>query len=143
MDALMQVGGLVLMIGMTYGPVVALLGLLNLRDHRQARLLGSVMQWFPPREFGGRVAIDVRCAVLSPRSVVTLDMRACSHEEIWHVVARLSRSLSPTVRVLVDGTIDPRFPAPVRLAIPGRRPLAFPSSGPPASAPALPAGPTR
>ncbi|MCI0370456.1 MAG: hypothetical protein L0214_03530 [candidate division NC10 bacterium] len=127
MEALMQVGGFVLMVRMTYGPVVALLGLLNLRDHRQSRLLGSVMQWFPPREFGGRLAVQVRCALLSPRSVVTLDMRACSREEIWQAVARLSRSLPPGVRVLVDGTIDPQCPAPVTLAIPGRRPLARPS----------------
>jgi hypothetical protein len=127
MEALIQVGGLVLMVGMTYGPVVALLGLLNLRDHRQSRLLGSVMQWFPPREFGGRLAVHVRCALLSRRSVVTLDMRACSREEIWQAVARLSRNRPPAVRALVDGTIDPRFPAPITLAIPGRRPLACPS----------------
>ena len=127
MEALMQVGGLVLMVGMTYGPVVALLGLLNLRDHRQSRLLGSVIQRLPRREFGGRLAVQVRCALLSPRSVVTLDMRTCSREEIWQAVARLSRSLPPGVRVLVDGTIDPRFPTLVTLAIPGRRPLARPS----------------
>jgi len=127
MEALMQVGGLALVIGMTYGPVVALLGLLNLRDHRQSRLLGSVMKELRAREFDGRLAVKVRCALLSRRSVVTLDMRTCSRDEMWQALARLSRSLPPTVRVLVDGTIDPRFPAPVTLAIPGRRPLACPS----------------
>lgn len=142
MEALMQVAGLALMVGMTYGPLVALLMLLNLRDHRQLRLLGSVMKELPVREFGGRVAIDVRCALLSRGSVVTLDMRTCSREEIWQAVTRLSRSLPLGARVLVDGTLDPRFPAPVTLAIPGRRPFACPLQGPPASVPAPSAGPT-
>lgn len=127
MEPLMQFGGLVLLITATYGPVFALLALLNLRDRRESRLLGSVMKKLAAREFGGRLAVQVRCALLSPRSVVTLDMRTCSREEIWQAVARLSRSLPPGVRVLVDGTIDPRFPTPVTLAIPGRRPLARPS----------------
>jgi len=127
MEGLMHFGGLVLVIGMTYGPVLALLGLLNLRDRRQSRLLGGVMQRLPRREFGGRLAIDVRCPLLSRRSVVTLDMRACSRDEIWQAVTRLSRSFPPGVRLLVDGTVDPQCPEPIRLAIPGRRPLACPS----------------
>jgi len=116
MEALMQVGGLVLMVGMTYGPVVALLGLLNLRDHRQSRLLGSVMQRLPRRDFGGRLAVHVRCALLSPRGVVTVALRACSRDEVWEAVARVSRSLPPQVRLVVDGIADPRFLAGTRPA---------------------------
>lgn len=127
MQALMQLGGLVLMVAMTYAPVVVLLGLLNLRDRRQSRLLGNVMKELPAREFGGRLAVQVRSALLSRRGVVTLDMRACSRDEIWEAVARLCRSLPPAVRLLVDGTVDPQCPAPVTLAIRSRRPLACPS----------------
>jgi len=127
MEGLLQLGGLLLMVGMTVAPVVVLLGLLNRRDHRESRLLGRVMKALPPRQFGGRLAVHVRCALLSPRSVITLDMQACSRDEIWQAIARLSRSLPPGVRLLVDGTVDPQCPAAVRLAIRSRRPFAGPS----------------
>ncbi|HEV8662517.1 MAG TPA: hypothetical protein VGT06_05145, partial [Candidatus Methylomirabilis sp.] len=52
-----------------------------------------------------------RCALFSPRSVVAVDMRACSRDEIWEAVGRLSRRLPPRVRLVVDGTLDPQCPA--------------------------------
>jgi hypothetical protein len=127
MESLMQLGGFLLVVGITYGPVVGLLELLNLRDRRQSRLLGRVMKELPAGEFGGRLAVQVRSALLSRRSVVTLDMRACSRDEIWQTVARLSRSLPAGIRLVVDGTVDPSCPSPVTLAVPGRRRLACPS----------------
>ena len=132
MEGLTQLGGLVLTVGMTYGPVVALLGLLNLRDRRQSRLLGSVVQELPRGQFGGRLAVQVRSALLSPRSVVTLDMRACLCDEIWQAVARLSRSLPAGVRLVVDGTVDPHCPAPApsRLPVPARRGYRLARAGP-------------
>lgn len=126
MEGLMRFGGLVLMVGMTYAPVIGLLELLNFRDRRESRLLGSVMKELAARHFSGRIAVHVHCALLSRRSVVKLDMRACSHDEIWLTVARLSRTLPPTVRLRVDGVVDPQCRAPVTLAVPGRR-LARPS----------------
>jgi hypothetical protein len=127
MEGLMQFGGLVLMVGMTYAPVVGLLELLNLRDRRESRLLGTVMKELAARHFSGRIAVRAHCALLSRRSVVRLDMRACWHDEIWLTVARLSRTLPPAARLLVDATVDPQCPAPVTLAVPSQRPFAYPS----------------
>lgn len=126
-QALMQLGGLVAMIGLTYGPVVVLVALLNRRDRRQSRLLGTVLKELPPREFRGRVAVHVRCALLSRRSVLTLDMRACSPDEIWQAVGRLSRSLPPSVRLVVDGTPDPQCPATFTVEAASPLPLGSPS----------------
>lgn len=113
---LMQLGGVLGVIAMTYGPVVLLLGLLNLRDRRESRLLGAVLNQFAARDFRGRLAVQVRCALLSPRGVVTVALRACSRDEVWEAVARVSRSLPPQVRLVVDGIADPRFLAGTRPA---------------------------
>lgn len=126
MQGLMQLGGLILMVGITYGPVVGLLELLNLRDRRRSWLLGSVMKELAARHFSGRIAVHVHCALLSRRSVVRLDMRGCSRDEIWQALARLSRSLPPAVRLRVDGIVDPECPAPVTLTIPNARCLSSP-----------------
>jgi len=112
----MQLGGVLGVIAMTYGPVVLLLGLLNLRDRRESRLLGAVLNQFAARDFRGRLAVQVRCALLSPRGVVTVALRACSRDEVWEAVARVSRSLPPQVRLVVDGIADPRFLAGTRPA---------------------------
>lgn len=126
-QALMQLGGLVAVIGLTCGPVLVLLALLNRRDRRQARLVGTVLKELPRREFGGRVAVHVRCALVSPRSVVTVDMRACSREEIWEAIGRMSRSLPPRVQLVVDGTVDPQVPATFTVEATSRLRLRSPS----------------
>jgi hypothetical protein len=126
MQALMQLGGLVLLVGMTYAPVVGLLGLLNLRDRRQSTLLGTVLGQLPWRELRGRLAIHARCALLSRRGLVRLDMRACSRDEIWEAVGRVSRSLPPSVRLVIDGTVDPQFPAAVTVEATGSPPRCHP-----------------
>jgi hypothetical protein len=127
MEGLMQLGGLVVMVGVTYGPVVGLLELLNLRDGRRSRLLASVMKELAARHFSGRIAVRVHCALLSRRSVVRLDMQACSPDEIWQALARLSRRLPPIVRLRVDGIVDPECPTLVTVAVPSRHHLTCPS----------------
>ena len=112
MEGLMQLGGFLLIVGITYGPVVGLLELLNLRDRRRSRLLGSVMKALAARHLSGRIAVHVHCALLSRRSAVMLDMRACSRDEIWDAIGRMSRNLPSRVRLVVDGTMDPQVPAP-------------------------------
>lgn len=102
-SGLVKVGALVVGIALTAGPVVVWAILLNLRDRRQARLLGAVLAQVASPELRGRVAIRVRSGVLSPSSVITLDMSACSHEEIWDTIVRLSQSFPPPVRLVVDG----------------------------------------
>lgn len=127
MEVLRQVGGLLVGIALSYGPVVGLMTLLNLRDRRQSRLHGSVLTQFGSLALRGRVAIQTRCAVLSPRSLVTVDMRACSRDEIWEAVGRLSQSLPPRVRLVVDGTLDPQLPATFTVEATRPLPLRHPS----------------
>ena len=122
MLGLMQLGGLLAMIAMTYGPVVGLLGLLNRRDRRESAILGSVLTQFASPNFRGRIAAEVRCALFSRRSVVKVNALACSREEIWDAIARLSRSLPSRVRLVIHATGDPELPAAFTVEIPGRQP---------------------
>ena len=105
MNVLVQLGGFFVVILFTVGPVLALLLLLNLRDRRHARLLDVVWQ-LAPRDLSDHVAIQVRCAVFTRRAVVTVDMHACSRDEIWVAIARWSTGLPPKVRLLVNGRVD-------------------------------------
>jgi hypothetical protein len=109
-SVLTEFGGVVIVLSLTLGPVIVLIVLLNLRDRREGALLGAALEPFASRDARGRVAVQVRCAVFSRRSVVTIDMRACSRKEVWNAIARLSESLPPRVRLVVGGTVDRRLP---------------------------------
>ncbi|MGH7394159.1 MAG: hypothetical protein ACREJF_00955 [Candidatus Methylomirabilales bacterium] len=122
----MQVGSLLLVIALTYGPVVGLMALLNLRDRRESAVLGVVLKQLASRDLLGRIAIRIRCALLSPRSVVAIDMRACSRDEIWEAVRRLCQGLPPPARLVVDGRVDPQLPATVTVEATSSPPLCHP-----------------
>ena len=89
------------------GPLTALM-LLNLRDRRQARLLRTVLDQLSSPELRGRLAVRVRCGVLSSRSLVTLSILVCSQNEIWEVMRR-AQPLSRDVRLEVSGPLDRCF----------------------------------
>lgn len=80
------------------GPVIAVSLLLNHRDRRESRLKGMVTAQIDFRGLLNLVAIETRCSLLLPRSVITVDMQACFDEEIWEVVERLSRKLPHAVQ---------------------------------------------
>lgn len=101
MDVLIEAGKLALMVG----PIGGLAWLLNRRDRRQARLLRAVAGAIGSRELAGRVGVEVRCGLFRPGCRVALHMLADSGEEILDVVGRLSRGLSPRVRLTVDGSV--------------------------------------
>ena len=122
MRGLIQLGGLLVMIAMTYGPVIGLLGLLNRRDRRESAMLGSVLKQFAFPSFRGRIAAEVRCALFSRRSVVKVNALACSRDEIWDAIARLSRSVPSRVRLVIHATGDPELPAAFTVEIPGGQP---------------------
>ncbi len=129
---LMWLGAYVTLLVLTLGPWVGLSWLLDLRDRRQARLRDAVLRLMTSEDVRSRIRIDVRCALLSRGGVVTVDMSACSREEIWEAVARLSHGLPPRARVAVLGALDGQRTAVLRLEPPTRRPLGYPA---PASAP--------
>jgi hypothetical protein len=105
---------------MTFGPVVVLLSLLNLRDARAAKLREAVLAELPLVELRGLIAIQIRCAVLSRRSLVRIDMVACTREQIWDAITRLPYILPPYVRLAVSGTVDRQFTSTFTLETKGR-----------------------
>lgn len=129
---LIWLGAYLAMLALALGPWVGLSWLLDLRDRRRARLRDAVLRLMTSEDVRRRIRIDVRSALLSRGDVVTVDMSACSQEEIWEAVTRLSRGLPPRVRVAVLGALDGQWTAVFRLPPSGGRPLGPPA---PASAP--------
>lgn len=119
METLAVVGAGTLVLG---GPLAWAM-LLNLRDRRAARLLHSVMDQVSSRDLRGHIAVHVRCSALSPRSVVTVDLFACSREQVWEIMARLSQRFAPHVRLEVTGLAERQFLATFTVETTSRRPL--------------------
>lgn len=109
--------------GLAGGPLVGLLVLLNRRDRRESALLGAVLAEFASPEFRGRIATQIRCALLARRSVVRVQMLDGSRDEIWDALMRLARRVPPSVRLVVEGNMDADSPAPFTVETTGRRPL--------------------
>jgi hypothetical protein len=83
--------------------------LLNLRDRRRARVLHAVLDQIGTPDLRGRFTVQVRCGLLSPGAAVAIELLACSRNEIWELMARLSQHLSPRVRLEVTGPTDHCF----------------------------------
>lgn len=126
-EELIAIGRAVFGLAIILGPLVGLLELLNLRDRRQARVLHTVLHEVSSGDLRGRVAVQARCGLLSPRSEVTVDVLACSRNEIWEIMTRLSRRLSPHVRLEVTGPGDPYLLATFTFETTGRPRLPQPS----------------
>ncbi|MFQ5897297.1 MAG: hypothetical protein ACE5JN_03530 [Candidatus Methylomirabilia bacterium] len=123
-EALMQLGGLVFTVALIPGPLVWAV-LLNLRERRQSTLCWSVMRRFVPRDFHGRVAVQVRYPLLSRRGVVRVDVLLRSRDEVWDVITRLSQIpvLSPNVGLELKGPVDRLYLATFTVETTGRQPL--------------------
>ncbi len=124
-NALLQLGEIIVAALLTVGPLLGVMLLLNLRDRRQATLL-SMMWQLTPKDLSDLIAIRVRCAVISRRGAVTVDMLACSREEIWEAITRWSPNLPPHVRLLVNGKVDPGLQASFRIETTCRQPRCCP-----------------
>jgi hypothetical protein len=103
--ALREVGMLVMAFLVGAGPVCALLGLLNLRDRREAALFHVACGAFSSETVRSDVAIRVRCRLLRRGGAVAVDLRACSPAEVWGAMARLRAVLPPSARLHVQGTM--------------------------------------
>ena len=97
--------------GAVLGGLAALLGLLNLRDRREARLLQVAAAQVPPLMARSTIAIRAHCTLLSPRGTVVIDLWPCTADELWAVIVRLRRALPTSVRLSIEGEISRRFPA--------------------------------
>jgi len=104
-QALRDVGVFVVALATGVGPVALLIGLLNRRDRREAALLRTACAAFSAETLRSDVAVRVRCGVLSPRSAVTVDLRACTPVEFWDAMTRLRQGLPSSARLTVDGTM--------------------------------------
>lgn len=105
MDALRALGGVFLAAAVAVAPVAGLALLLNLRDRRRASLLAAVADVVGAPDLRGRVGLEVRCGMLSPGGRLAVHLAASSGEEILALLSRLSRRLSPRVRLSVDSRL--------------------------------------
>ncbi|MBI4588577.1 MAG: hypothetical protein HY725_07035 [Candidatus Rokubacteria bacterium] len=87
------------------GPLGAAL-LLNVRDRRERRLLQAVLDCLNGRELRGRVAVEVRCGLLSPRGLVRVHLLAATRSEIWELLGRLAERVPSRVRLEVRGPME-------------------------------------
>jgi hypothetical protein len=86
------------------GAVVALAMLLNFRDRRQDRLLGTVAPALS--DLRGTVGFRIRCAAFWPTSIVRLDMWLCTPREMWDTSLRVLEQVRPGVRIVVEGPVN-------------------------------------
>jgi hypothetical protein len=95
-----DVGVLVAAFTLAVGPVALLVGLLNRRDRREARVLGAVCRALSAQAMRSDVAVGVRCRLLRDGGLVVVDVGAVPGE-LWDAVARLRAVLPPAVRLRV------------------------------------------
>lgn len=126
MESLMGIAGFLMVFGLTSGPLVGLLFLLNRRDRRESALRGAVLSEFASPEFRGRVATDVRSALLAGPSVVRVEILGGSRDEMWEALMRLALRVPPSVRLVVEGTMHGDYPASFTVETTGRDPLRRP-----------------
>lgn len=127
MEALAVLGRAVVVLALTLGMPLVLLTLLNVRDRRQARLLSTVLDQTGSRDLRGSIAVQVRCGVLSRRSVVRVHIVACAPNAVWDIITRLSERLPPQVRLQVTAPVDRHGFATFTVRTIGRHPLPGPS----------------
>ena len=104
-----EIGGLVLDLLGSVSLVAALIGLLvllNRRDRRQARLLSFVARQFSGEVLRSDIVIDARCALLTKRAEVRVDI-ADDGGEVWPAIERLRQTLPPMIALAVRGAARP------------------------------------
>jgi len=121
----------VTVVALTVGAPLGWMALLNRRDRRKKGLLDAVFRQLSSPDLRGRIAVRVQSGVLSPRSVVAVDVLAASEKEMWQIMARLAERLSHPVRIEVTGQVDPHFLTTMAVETTGRqaRPCPSPATG--------------
>jgi hypothetical protein len=102
----MEAFGTVLVVMLVLGGPLIWAMALNLRDRREARLLGAVLAELSGPDLRGRIAIRVRAGLLGVPSMVKVHLLCASRQEIWEILGRLSERLSRRVRLEVTGPVE-------------------------------------
>ena len=116
-DGLTRLAHLIVVLVVVVGPLVAWLLLLNRRDRREDRVHTALSPVLHAPDLDERLAVQVRCGVLSARCVARVYFSALSGGELWAFGTRLARIVPRHVRLVLDGTIDARAPASVRAEV--------------------------
>jgi len=106
LELLFRIGQLILGFTSILGPLILLMVLLEFRDRRKSSLYGVVLRELNSPELRGLYALDIRCGLLPWRDTVLVDLWNSSNKEIWDTTMRLSMSLPPKGRLVVNGTMD-------------------------------------
>jgi hypothetical protein len=85
---------------------------LNRRDRRRDAVKAIVGGCCAELGFRGAYAVDVRVAICGRRMRITLDMRLCTTDEMWHVIGRLRPGLPREATLRVVASCAPRRPRP-------------------------------
>jgi hypothetical protein len=87
------------------GPLIFLIALLHVRDHRKSIIDGIACKGLNSPDLRGLVAVNTKCALLSKRCTVGIDMWNCSDERIWDVdvIEGPRVNLPSHVRLVVNG----------------------------------------
>jgi hypothetical protein len=85
------------------GSLIFLIALLHVRDHRKSVIEGIACRELNSPDLRGLVAVNTKCALLSNRCTVEVDMWNCSNERIWDVMEGLRVNLPSSVRFVVNG----------------------------------------
>jgi hypothetical protein len=104
-----EIAGLVIVLMWAVSPVAPLMGLLallNRRDGRQERLLALAASHFSGEALRGDIVIDARCALLTRRAVIRVEVCHGSRE-VWPAIERLRQTLPPMVGLMVTGSPRP------------------------------------
>ena len=124
---LIELSAALAVMALTMSPVLLWAALLNLRDRRQARLSSAVLALISSRDLLGRIAVQVRSGVLRRRSVVTVHILGGSERELWEILTRLARHLSPRIRIELTSQMGGFVPATLRVQTRSVRPFPRPS----------------
>jgi hypothetical protein len=114
-------------VALIFGALVILLTLLNRRDRCASRLRHTVLDQLAQPELRGRVGVHIKCAVLSRRRAVIVDLLAGTSCEVWDVFTRLASRLPPRVRLVVHSAPDSGFTRPFALETTTGRPSSLAS----------------
>lgn len=102
---LIHIGHVLVGFMIVLGPVIVLLLILEVRERREAVLRRIILEQLRSPDLRGLFTFRIRHGlVLGSRAVVNL--WDCSKEQIWDTTARLSMSLPPEVRLVVNFTMD-------------------------------------